>query len=58
MTNIEFDQAMQEFLANGGQIEQVPYVGPRFVEKTFPQRGYVWAKGATKARLKDDGIGK
>lgn len=58
MTNADFDQAMKEFLDNGGVVEQVPYVGPRFVEKTFPRRGYVWATGATKARLKDEGIGK
>ena len=58
MTNIEFDQAMKEFLDNGGVVEQVPYVGPRFVEKTFPRRGYVWATGATRAALKDSGIGK
>ena len=58
MTNAEFELAMKEFLDNGGQVEQVPYSGPRFVEKTFPRRGYVWATGATNARLKDAGIRK
>ena len=58
MTNAEFELAMKEFLDNGGVVEQVPYSGPRFVEKTFTQRGYIWATGATKARLKDAGIGK
>lgn len=58
MTNAEFELAMKEFLDNGGVVEQVPYSGPRFVEKTFPKRGYVWATGATNARLKDAGIRK
>lgn len=58
MTELEFQTAMKEFLDNGGVIEQVPYNGPRFVEKTFPKRGYLWATGATNARLKDAGIRK
>ena len=58
MTNLEFETAMKEFLDNGGVVEQLPYHGPRFVEKTFPRRGYVWATGATTARLKDEGIAK
>lgn len=58
MTELEFQTAMQEFLNNGGAVEQVPYNGPRFTEKTFPRRGYVWATGATKAALKDAGIRK
>lgn len=58
MTNLEFELAMKEFKDNGGKVETLAYYGPRFVEKTFPQRGYVWAKGATKASLKDAGIGK
>ena len=58
MTNAEFELAMKEFLDNGGVVEQVAYNGPRFTEKTFPQRGYVWANGASKVALKDAGIRK
>lgn len=58
MTNAEFELAMKEFTDNGGKVEQLEYHGPRFVEKTFPRRGYLWATGATTARLKDEGIGK
>lgn len=58
MTKLEYNQVVQEFLNNGGVIQQIPYAGPRFVEQTFPKRGYVWATGATNARLKDEGIRK
>lgn len=58
MTNAEFELAMKEFLDNGGVVEQVPYSGPRFVEKTFARKGYIASMGAQAARLKDAGIRK
>jgi hypothetical protein len=56
--DLEFKAMMAEFLSNGGEIEQLKYHGPRFVEKTFVQKGYVASMGATNARLKDEGIRK
>lgn len=58
MTELEFQTATKEFFANGGVVEKLAYHGPRFVEKTFIQRPYLWATGATRASLKDQGIGK
>ena len=58
MNNKDFELAIAEFKQAGGKVETLNYYGPRFTEKTFPQRGYVWSKGATRAALKDNGIGK
>lgn len=58
MTELEFQTALKEFYDNGGQIEQLAYHGPRFVEKTFLKKGYVASMGAQAAGLKDQGIRK
>lgn len=56
--DLEFEKAMNEFLANGGEIEKLAYHGPKVSDKTFVQKGYVASIGATKARLKEQGIVK
>ena len=58
MTELEFQTAMTEFLNKGGEIEQLKYHGPKVSDKTFVQKGYVASLGATKARLKEQGIVK
>ena len=58
MTELQFQTAMAEFLNKGGEVEQLAYYGPKGVDKTFVQKGYVASMGATKARLKEQGIVK
>lgn len=58
MTEIEFQTALKEFYANGGQTTYCDYQGPRFVERTFVKKGYVASMGAQAANLKDQGIRK
>jgi hypothetical protein len=58
MTELEFQTAMAEFLNKGGVIEELKYFGPKVSDKTFVQKGYVASLGATKARLKEQGIVK
>lgn len=58
MTNAEFEQATKEFFEQGGTVEILPYNGPKFTEKTFIQRGYVWANGRRNVNLKEQGIRK
>lgn len=58
MTNVEFETAIKEFLDNGGVVEQLDYYGPNGSDRTFVQKGYVASMGASRARLKDEGVRK
>jgi len=39
--DLEFEQAMNEFLSNGGEVQELDYNGPKFVEKTARAPGYI-----------------
>ena len=47
MTNQEYQQAVQEFLTNGGKVQTLPYQKPG---ATSISKGAVWSKGFSRAR--------
>lgn len=51
MTEQEFQQAVQEFLDNGGKVQQLPYHGPRGSEVPVNRTGSIWSKGYSKAAV-------
>lgn len=46
MTNQEFEQAVKEFLENGGKVQTVPYQKPGATHIT---KGAIWSKGFSKS---------
>jgi hypothetical protein len=48
MTDQEYQQAMQDFLSNGGKVQQIPYHKPG--ASTFISKGAVWSKSFSRAR--------
>lgn len=50
--DLVFEQAMIEFLSNGGEIQQLNYNGPKFVEKTARAPGYIAAVRAKEEESK------
>ena len=47
MTNQEFEQAVQEFLNNGGKVQTIPYQKPG---ASATSKGAVWSKGFSRSR--------
>lgn len=58
MTELEFQTALKEFFDNDNVVTYLPYHGPKFKEKTFNQKGYVFNAGAKQVNLKDRGLHK
>lgn len=46
MTNQEFEQAVQEYLNNGGKVQTIPYQKPG---ATSISKGAVWSKGFSRS---------
>jgi len=49
MTEEQFQQAVKEFFANGGKVQQLPYRDPK--NTTFESKGVIASTGFSRAQV-------